>query len=36
MHKMSLRDAVEEVEDLSGLSRKKIYQIALSISKIKT
>ena len=33
MHKMSLRDAVEEVEDLSGLPRKKIYQLALSISK---
>ena len=33
MHKMSLRDAVEEVEDLSGLSRKKIYQLALSVSK---
>ena len=33
MHKMSLRDAVEEVEDLSGLSRKQIYQVALSISK---
>ena len=33
MHKMSLRDAVGEVEDLSGLSRKQIYQIALSISK---
>jgi len=36
MHKMSLRDAVEEVEDLSGLPRKQIYQIALSVSKIKT
>ena len=33
MHKMSLRDAVEEVEDLSGLPRKQIYQLALSISK---
>ena len=33
MHKMSLRDAVEEVEGLSGLSRKKIYQLALSVSK---
>ena len=32
MHKMSLRDAVEEVEDLSGLPRKQIYQLALSIS----
>ena len=35
MHKMSLRDAVEEVEDLSGLPRKQIYQLALSISKTK-
>ena len=33
MHKMSLRDAVEEVEDLSGLPRKQIYQLALSVSK---
>ena len=33
MHKMSLRDAVGEVEDLSGLPRKQIYQLALSISK---
>ena len=33
MHKMSLRDAVKEVEDLSGLPRKQIYQLALSISK---
>ena len=33
LQKMSLRDAVEEVEDLSGLPRKQIYQIALSISK---
>ena len=33
MHKMSLRDAVEEVEDLSGLPRKQIYQLALSLSK---
>jgi len=33
MHKMSLRDAVEEVEDLSRLPRKQIYQLALSISK---
>ena len=33
IHKMSLRDAVEEVEDLSGLPRKQIYQLALSISK---
>ena len=33
MHKMSLRDAVEEVEDLSGLPRKQIYELALSISK---
>ena len=33
MHKMSLRDAVEDVEDLSGLPRKQIYQLALSISK---
>ena len=32
MHKMSLRDAVEEVEDLSGLPRKQIYQLALSVS----
>ena len=36
MHKMSLRDAVEEVEDLSGLPRKQIYQLALSISKNKS
>ena len=32
MHTMSLRDAVKEVEDLSGLPRKKIYQLALSVS----
>ena len=31
MEKMSLRDAVEEVETLSGLPRKQIYQLALSI-----
>ena len=31
MQKMSLRDAVGEVEDLSGLPRKQIYQLALSI-----
>ena len=36
MHKMSLRDAVEEVEDLSGLPRKQIYQLALSVSKQET
>ena len=36
MNKMSLRDAVEEVEDLSGLSRKQIYQLALSVSKNET
>ena len=36
MHKMSLRDAVEEVENLSGLPRKQIYQLALSVSKIET
>ena len=36
MHKMSLRDAVKEVEDLSGLSRKQIYQLALSVSKNET
>ena len=36
MHKMSLRDAVEEVEDLSGLPRKQIYQLALSVSKNET
>ncbi|MGB1469336.1 MAG: 16S rRNA (cytidine(1402)-2'-O)-methyltransferase [Candidatus Puniceispirillaceae bacterium] len=35
MHKMSLRDAVKEVEDLSGLPRKQIYQLALSVSKNK-
>ena len=33
MRKMSLRDAVEEVEDLSGLPRKQIYKLALSITK---
>ena len=33
MHNMSLRDAVEEVEDLSGLPRKQIYQLALSVSR---
>ena len=32
---MSLRDAVEEVEGLSGLPRKQIYQLALSVSKNK-
>ncbi len=36
MHKMSLRDAVKEVEDLSGLPHKKIYQLALSVSKNET
>ena len=36
MHKMSLRDAVEEVEDLSGLPRKQIYQLALLVSKNET
>ena len=36
MHKMSLRDAVEEVENLSGLPHKQIYQLALSVSKIET
>ena len=36
MQKISLRDAVEEMEDLSGLPRKKIYQLALSVSKNKT
>ena len=36
MQKISLRDAVEEIEDLTGLPRKQIYQIALSISKSKT
>ena len=33
MQKMSLRDAVEEVENLSGLPRKQIYQLALSVTK---
>lgn len=33
MQKMSLRNAVKEMEDLSGLPRKKIYQLALMISK---
>ena len=33
MQKVSLRDAVQEMEDLSGLPRKQIYQLALSISK---
>ncbi|MGB0819285.1 MAG: 16S rRNA (cytidine(1402)-2'-O)-methyltransferase [Candidatus Puniceispirillaceae bacterium] len=36
IHKMSLRDAVKEVEDLSGLPRKQIYQLALSVSKNET
>ena len=36
MQKMSLRDAVEEMEYLSGLPRKQIYQLALSISKNKS
>ena len=36
IHRMSLRDAVEEVENLSGLSRKQIYQLALSIRKGET
>ena len=36
MSKMSLRDAVGEVEDLSGLPRKQIYQLALSVSKNET
>lgn len=35
MQKMSLRDAVQELEDLSGLPRKQIYRLALSISKDK-
>ena len=36
MENMSLRDAVEEVENLSGLPRKQIYQIALSVEKNET
>ena len=36
INKMSLRDAVEEVENLSGLPRKQIYQLALSVRKNKT
>ena len=36
MHKMSLRDAVKEVEDLFGLPRKQIYQLALSVNKNET
>ena len=36
MHKMSLRDAVEEIEDLSGLPRKQIYQLALLVNKNET
>ena len=36
IHNMSLRDAVEEVGDLSGLPRKQIYQLALSVTKNKT
>ncbi len=36
MNKMSLRDAVNEVEDFSGLPRKQIYQLALSVSKNET
>ena len=30
---ISLRDAVQELEEISGLPRKQIYQLALSISK---
>ena len=36
MNKMSLRDAVNEVEDFSGLPRKQIYQLALSVNKNET
>ena len=33
MQKMSLRDAVQEIENLFGFPRKKIYQLALSMIK---
>ena len=33
---ISLRDAVKEMEEISGLPRKQIYQLALSISKNKS
>ncbi len=35
LQKLSLRDAVQELEEMSGLPRKQIYQLALSISKDK-
>jgi len=36
LQKMSLRDAVQEIEVLSSLPRKQIYDLALSISKDKS
>ena len=36
LQKISLRDAVLEMEEISGLPRKQIYKIALSISKDKS
>ena len=36
LQKFSLRDAVKEMEEISGLPRKQIYQLALSISKNKS
>ena len=36
LQKISLRDAVKEMEEISGLPRKQIYQLALSISKNKS
>ncbi len=32
LQKISLRDAVQEIEEVSGLPRKQIYQLALSIN----
>ena len=36
LQKISLRDAVQEMEEISGLPRKQIYKLALSISKDKS
>ena len=36
LEKTSLRDAVQEMEEISGLPRKQIYQLALSINKEKS
>lgn len=36
LQKISLRDAVQEIEEISGLPRKQIYKLALTISRDKS